>query len=500
MSGRDVPALVVRQWLTDWDRVDFDNAKQRAKPQPHFYIFGISARTLRRLSGIYRREAEQPRTKDFGIQRRHEGPRSREIARFVVGGLPLSSVTDIATARERFGDLLMPGWLPTAIVANILTPGTRRMGTRIKSTDVIRIKDESPQSATLVLPEQANSANWQPDVPPMEIIDGQHRLWAFDDLPELEDDYELPVVAFYGLDVTWQAYLFWTINIKPKRINASLAFDLYPLLRTQDWLERIEGPRVYREARAQELTEMLWSYPDSPWFHRINMLGDPGAGDVTQASFIRSLMASYVKTWEGPGIRIGGLFGGELKKSHRVLHWSRVQQAAFLILLWREVESASLQSREPWANHLKEVEGRTDAPFKGRYTLLATDQGVRAVMQVTNDLCYIRAEELKLGTWLTPDTEDDPTEERISKALDSAPPSIQEYLTRISNQLAGFDWRTSSTPGIEPELRLQQAAYRGSGGYRDLRHQLLLLIAAAGQPDLARPASTAIRLLGYRQR
>ena len=50
--------------------------------------------------------------------------------------------------------------------------------------------------------------------------------------------YELPVIAFQGLDVTWQAYLFYTINIKPKRINASLAYDLYPLLRVQDWLEK----------------------------------------------------------------------------------------------------------------------------------------------------------------------------------------------------------------------------------------------------------------------
>ena len=33
---------------------------------------------------------------------------------------------------------------------------------------------------------------------------------------KLADDFELPVVAFVGLDLSWQAYLFYTINIKPK--------------------------------------------------------------------------------------------------------------------------------------------------------------------------------------------------------------------------------------------------------------------------------------------
>jgi hypothetical protein len=70
-----------------------------------------------------------------------------------------------------------------------------------------------------------------------------------------------------------QAYLFWTINIKPKKINPSLAFDLYPLLREQIWLESGETVHVYRESRAQELTEALWATPMSPWHRRINILG-----------------------------------------------------------------------------------------------------------------------------------------------------------------------------------------------------------------------------------
>ena len=166
------------------------------------------------------------------------------------------------------------------------------------------------------------------------MIDGQHRLWAFPS-DDLNGYFELPVVAFVGLDLSWQAYLFYTINIRPKKINASLAFDLYPLLRTEAWLTKFEGHVIYRETRAQELVDLLWSYPESPWYHRINMLGERRNKGltVTQASWVRSLLASFVKNWEGRRISIGGLFGSTVGEHNTVLPWSRSEQAAFLILI-----------------------------------------------------------------------------------------------------------------------------------------------------------------------
>ena len=140
---------------------------------------------------------------------------------------------------------------------------------------------EANGASFVSLPYKAWSTAWEPKIiPPFEVIDGQHRLWSF----HRNDDpsFELPVVAFHGLDISWQAYLFWTINIKPKRINPSLAFDLYPLLRAEDWLDRAEGHSVYRETRSQELTEALWSNEDSPWYDRINMLGEKKNKWVTQ--------------------------------------------------------------------------------------------------------------------------------------------------------------------------------------------------------------------------
>lgn len=137
------------------------------------------------------------------------------------------------------------------------------------------------------------------------------------------------MVAFHGLDIAWQAYLFWSINVSPKRINPSHAFDLYPLLRTQDWLDRVGELTVYREARAQELTELIYSHPKSPWKNRINMLGERGAGGVSQAAWVRALLTTFLGTGRGHGRP--GLFQSNLSGYEELLQWTRPQQSAFII-------------------------------------------------------------------------------------------------------------------------------------------------------------------------
>ena len=81
-----VPALRVKQWLPEWEQVNFDPQQNQAKPGPHFYVFSLSAARLRKLSAIYRRDATDvmARKEDLGIQRRHDPERSAEIRRYVV--------------------------------------------------------------------------------------------------------------------------------------------------------------------------------------------------------------------------------------------------------------------------------------------------------------------------------------------------------------------------------------------------------------------------------
>jgi hypothetical protein len=332
---RQIPALKVRQWLKAWDKVAFSAASRRAKPEPHFYIFSLPAAELRSLCGIFRRETKgvKPRSADMGIQRQHDPERSEEINRFVEFGYPWSTLSSAKRNTTEYNDLRKPGWLPTAIVVNILGTKSKREGSQIADADVVEVVEKDGQ-CVLALPYPNWSKEWQPTaIPPLEVIDGQHRLWAFDreDLDTL--GFEVPVVAFHQLDVSWQAYLFWTINIKPKRINASLAFDLYPLLRAEDWLERAEEHIVYRDTRSQELTEALWSFGKSPWYDRINMLGETKNPWVSQAAWIRGLSATFIRAWDPRGKqRTGGLFGARIGEDGEVLNWSRAQQAAFLFL------------------------------------------------------------------------------------------------------------------------------------------------------------------------
>jgi hypothetical protein len=497
-----IPALKVHQWLEEWEKVTFDPNARRKKPLPYFFMFTLSASRLKTLSGIYRRTIQngQLRHLDLGIQRRHEPERSREIAEFVQHGFPWSDLSAFKRSSGQYDELKKPGWLPTAIVVNILKKDDIRSGKTVSLDDMINIEDNNDSTATINLPANFHGPEWKPkSIHPIEVIDGQHRLWAFEDASL---DFELPVVAFYGLDVSWQAYLFWTINIKPKRINASMAFDLYPLLRTEDWLEKFEGHAIYRETRAQELTEALWSYPESIWFHKINMLAERGQGNVTQAAWIRSLMATYVKRWEGnESLRIGGLFGAPVGSHNEVLPWNRAQQAGFLIYMGKCMYDAIHNCNLTWANALRSAQQQplfdkqNDPAFNGDYTLLNTDQGVRGLLFVTNDCCYMFAKKLKLERWIIEGAYSANDQDAVKNALESLKEQpAATFLKEMSNKLAEYDWRSSSAPGLDNEEHLRKAAFRGSGGYKELRLDLLEHLKNRGG-EVGEAATNVLRLL-----
>lgn len=497
-------ALRVRQWLEAWDDLKYDPSQSQAKPKEHFYLLSMPASQLRALTGIYRRstDAGVPRAEDLGIQRRHDPERSDEIRRYVEGGYPWSALTEVKRRNKENDKLKKPGWLPTAVVVNILAPGDLREGHTMRETEVLEVIDD-PQMPFAEVRLPKSSERMSPA--PIEVIDGQHRLFAFDgeDGSSLSD-YHLPVVAFHGLDISWQAYLFWTINIKPKKINPSLAFDLYPLLREQDWLDSGEAVQVYRESRAQELTEVLWSTPNNPWYRRINMLGGSRAenGPVTQAAFIRSLIASMVKSWRPSWRGPGGIFGGTPDQDEG-LSWSRVQQGAFLLTAWRALAEQVQLSNSTWALALREQAGELEVPlgdslhrdaaFTGPHTLLATDQGVRGFQHVVNDLCYVMHRDLGLSEWVDKSqmNEVSPTSiDEIARTLRDLP--VQMFLNEIADGLSSFDWRSSNAPGLGERERIAKAAFRGSGGYKELRAQLTRHLGGHG----SHLVQQAVRRLG----
>ncbi len=513
-----IPALKIHQWLRSWDEVRFEPKAQQTKPPKQFYLCSIKAGHLKALTGVYQRSTKggKPRAKDPNVQRGHEEERSQMIREFVQYGFPWCEMGEAKRKLPDAKELLKPGWLPTAILVNILPPRAVRNGITIPDTDLVRVEDQG-QAALLHLPKSFTGSDWEPEeVFPLEVIDGQHRLWAFDDYNP-GDDFELPVVAFFGLDHGWQAYLFWSVNITPKRINRSLAFDLYPLLRQQSWLDKFAGHSIYRETRCQELVEALWSHPVSAWYQRINMLGEKRAQreykgpTVSQAAWIRSLMASFVKQWEGTGTKIGGLFGASPSANDPLLPWSRPMQAAVLIFTGNALKESVKHSRAKWATHLREVNEQElfegdDPAFYGDYSLISTDQGIRGFLFVVNDLCFIESQELGLADWRWESVGAElrnkgtaATDEAVTTAA-LKPFSKTEgakFIQEIAGGLASYDWRTSSTPRLDDDERMRQAVFRGSSGYKELRRQLLNHLSNQ-KGRVGQAAKVVMKALGYK--
>lgn len=501
---KTVSAIKINQWLPAWDDIEWLPAEHRTKPPEWFYVFSLSAHELRRLSGVYQRTTKRKTgAEDLGIQRELNEERAEEIGRFVEFGYPWSDLSAAKRRSAEYRDLRQPGWLPTAVIVNILTGSDSRRGRGVDGGELIEVEDTGNGAAKLGLPVGFSRKAWSPTgIPPIEVIDGQHRLAAFEGVKEV-GSFELPVVAFVGLDLSWQAYLFYTVNIKPKKINQSLAFDLYPLLRTEKWLEKFDGHSIYRETRAQELVDRLWSAETSPWYRRINMLGSRGNKGLmaTQSAWVRSIMASFVKSWEGRGVRVGGLFGSKVGVHETVLAWNLDEQGAFLIHMGNALRKAIAQTEEEWAVELrKRVSSEAgDSAFYGQHNLLNQDQGIRTLLQVTNDLCYLEADELRLVDVIPLEGLERTSHKTMREAIEefARDERLACFIGDLVKDLATYDWRASGCPGLTDTERTLKASFRGSGGYSQLRRNVLEHLMQSESGRIAGCASDVYRILRY---
>lgn len=495
-----VPAIKVHQWSEEWEKVQWDADRYRSQPPKFFMVMSMKAVDLRRLSAIYRR-ASQPgtaRAEDLGIQRRHDKQRSQDIKEFVQFGYPYCDLKESARESGEHESLRKPGWLPTGIVINILKPEDQRNGRSLSKQDQITI-NENGNLAEITLPASYAGKEWVPSsIAPIEVIDGQHRLWAFEE-EEANPDFEMPVIAFYGLDISWQAYLFWSINIKPVKINASLAFDMYPLLRAEDWLEK-EGHKVYKEARAQELVETLWVHPASPWKDKIDMLATPNNPYVRQASWIRTIISAFIKPIDLRKSR-GGLFGEITNAKENVVPWTRAQQAAFLISIGHSIYNNLQANNYVWTEQLRRevtadwVDSANDPAMFGKKTLLNSDQGIRALWLAVNDLFSCKIHEWRLLEWEPCEDVGDVTENAVTQEINNLRNQpIWPLISGLTESLASFDWRSSSADGLTDDERLIRKMFRGSGGYVELKRKLLEhIVTSGGNGEIVDAASTALK-------
>lgn len=189
------------------DDVLFRPAIKVTQPLGTFYAFSIGADVLGEITYsqpaevIERMDQETDTNKGgysiFGTQRGESKKRLEEIASF------------IQTTEATFPNAIILG-------ANYDEDG-RLIDDEMRAWSV----DESKDGSWIIrIPLNQRSAS---------IIDGQHRLHAFEKLPKdaPERSMELLCVVFLELPTPYHAYVFATINFNQKKVDRSLAYELF---------------------------------------------------------------------------------------------------------------------------------------------------------------------------------------------------------------------------------------------------------------------------------
>jgi len=216
------------------------------QPLGTFYAFTLGANVLDRITYsqpaevMARMEQESDDNKGgysiFGTQRGENKKRLEEIASF------------IRTTEATF---------PNAI---ILAANYDQDGGYIEEEDTRRwsVKGGADGSWMLHIPSLSKRS--------ASIIDGQHRLHAFNKLPldASERSMELLCVVFLELPTPYHAYVFATINFNQKKVDRSLAYELFGF-DVDERPARFWSP----ETLAVYLTRLMNTEKESPLFRSI---------------------------------------------------------------------------------------------------------------------------------------------------------------------------------------------------------------------------------------
>lgn len=243
------------------------------QPLGDFFAFSISADVLDRLTYSLpaqvreRLEKETAESKGgysiFGSQRAEKKTRLQEIASFI-------RTTDAA--------------FPNAIIlaANY-------------GPDGLYIDDEASRWTAVDL----GNGFWNLRIPDgadpcASIIDGQHRLHAFRHLPKdaQERAMELLCVVYLELPTPYHAYLFATINFNQKKVDRSLAYELFGF-DVDERPTRLWSP----ETLAVYLTRLLNTETASPLYRCIFPAAESDSlfqGGPLEERMVRVSMATVV--------------------------------------------------------------------------------------------------------------------------------------------------------------------------------------------------------------
>lgn len=220
------------------------------QPVGTFYNCRMAAQSLLQICQFdFRRIERNNGVKEFlGIQRQLKDDRVREIRKYIAtedASFPTSIVISVDERCARFD-------LVDGVQKLVLTPYT----------------------------EEEDISKSIPFVGIATIIDGQHRLKAFDGT---EIDWDLSVNIFVGADPGTQAMIFSKVNLAQTKVNKSLVYDLFSL-------DKSRSP----EKTAHELAVNLNDIPESPFFERIKRLGSATDGvfgeTLSQATLVKGVL------------------------------------------------------------------------------------------------------------------------------------------------------------------------------------------------------------------
>lgn len=183
--------LLDGQLIKSYEKAEFDIPAIRCKysSKEHCYLFGIQPSKLIPLATVLHRKMNLDEDVSENYQRLVKSQKIKEIKKFIT--------------EQR-------GIFPTNIIISFETRGN----------DFFKPKGEKLneiQFGVLTLPRKFQS---------LTVIDGQHRLFAYDGLSEGESDL-IYVIGFHKMPLDVQVQTFVNINEKQTKVSPSLMWDLY---------------------------------------------------------------------------------------------------------------------------------------------------------------------------------------------------------------------------------------------------------------------------------
>ncbi|HTB04308.1 MAG TPA: DGQHR domain-containing protein [Bradyrhizobium sp.] len=355
-----------------------------------YYSFVISARHLLKIAFVNHQALNHPDGRP-AYQRMINKKRITDIGAFIQRG----------------------GYFPTNILVNF---------TETCRFDLLSNKDNADPNikfGLLYLPSKFKSA-W--------VIDGQHRLYGFSNIPDRFLDTSLFVLAFEKMDTKAEADLFITINHEQRSVPKGLLVTLQADLKLGSG-----DPKESISALASSLVRIINSDNTSPFFRRFEIPGllPTETQNLTIAEAVKGLVRS-------------NLFGRVLPKKSKIPGFFAGQTDDETLARARKITNGYFRSLMD-ANPLRWE--------KGRAAHVCVNPGIRAHFQLIQEILRSLAE---LGDF-DPSIE---SPEKVAAALISFIEPIRTFLAAASDK----------------QIEANFARKFGEGGVRDYFYNLCEIV------------------------